>query len=77
MEPEPPGRMRMPCQHRCARTSFAARARFRSEEESAAELGCYQQAHPKARRRLRGAIETAVGYEVDGLPMVNLRLIGD
>ncbi|MFE6648168.1 nitroreductase family deazaflavin-dependent oxidoreductase [Nocardioides sp. NPDC057772] len=59
------------------RTSVAARARFLSEEKSAAALGRYQQAHPKAWQRLRGAIETAVGHEVEGLPMVNLKLIGD
>ncbi|MBC7279769.1 nitroreductase family deazaflavin-dependent oxidoreductase, partial [Nocardioides sp.] len=59
------------------RTSAAAQARFLSDEESAAVLGRYQEAHPKAWRRLRGAIETAVGHEVEGLPMVNLRLLGD
>lgn len=59
------------------RTNVAARARFLSEEESAAALGRYQQAHPKAWQRLRGAIEAAVGHEVDGLPMVNLKLLGD
>jgi deazaflavin-dependent oxidoreductase (nitroreductase family) len=60
-----------------ARTGVTARARFLTEEESAAALGRYQEAHPKAWQRLRGAIETAVGHEVDGLPMVNLKLIGD
>lgn len=59
------------------RTSVAAQARFLSEEESAAALGRYQEAHPKAWERLRGAIETAVGHEVEGLPMVSLRLLGD
>lgn len=59
------------------RTSVAAQATLLSEDESAAALGRYQEAHPKAWQRLRGAIETAVGHEVDGLPMVNLRLIGD
>ncbi|WP_328532342.1 nitroreductase family deazaflavin-dependent oxidoreductase [Nocardioides sp. NBC_00368] len=59
------------------RISITAQARFLSEEESAAALGRYQQAHPKAWQRLRGAIETAVGHEVEGLPMVNLKLIGD
>ncbi|MFE6509218.1 nitroreductase family deazaflavin-dependent oxidoreductase [Nocardioides sp. NPDC057767] len=59
------------------RTRVTAQARLLSGEESAAALGRYQQAHPKAWQRLRGAIETAVGHEVDGLPMVNLKLIGD
>ncbi len=59
------------------RASVAARATLLSEEESAAVLGRYQKAHPTAWRRLRGAIETAVGHEVEGLPMVNLRLLGD
>lgn len=59
------------------RTRVTAQARFLSEEESAAALARYQQAHPKAWQRLRGAIETAVGHEVEGLPMVNLKLIGD
>ncbi|MGY0390338.1 nitroreductase family deazaflavin-dependent oxidoreductase [Nocardioides sp. WG-D5] len=59
------------------RTSVKAQARFLDEDESAAALGRYRQAHPKAWQRLRGAIETAVGHEVDGLPMVNLKLIGD
>ncbi|MGH3353482.1 MAG: nitroreductase family deazaflavin-dependent oxidoreductase [Nocardioides sp.] len=57
-----------------ARTNVSARARFLSEEESAAALGRYQVAHPKAWQRLRGAIETAVGHEVEGLPMVALTL---
>jgi deazaflavin-dependent oxidoreductase (nitroreductase family) len=59
------------------RNSVAARARFLTDEESAAALGRYQKAHPKAWQRLRGAIETAVGHEVEGVPMVNLKLIGD
>ena len=59
------------------RTSVAAQATLLSEQESAAVLGRYQEAHPRAWRRLRGAIETAVGHEVAGLPMVNLRLLGD
>ncbi|SDK49354.1 deazaflavin-dependent oxidoreductase, nitroreductase family [Nocardioides sp. YR527] len=59
------------------RNGVAARARFLTEEESAAALGRYQQAHPKAWQRLRGAIEAAVGHEVEGLPTVNLKLEGD
>ena len=57
-----------------ARTDVAARARFLTEEESAAALRRYQVAHPQAWRRLRGAIEAAVGHEVEGLPMVSLEL---
>ena len=57
-----------------ARTDVTARARFLSEQESAAALGRYQVAHPKAWQRLRGAIEAAVGHEVEGLPMVSLKL---
>ncbi|MFJ9390734.1 nitroreductase family deazaflavin-dependent oxidoreductase [Nocardioides sp. NPDC101246] len=60
-----------------SRNSVATQARFLTEEESAGALGRYQQAHPKAWQRLRGAIETAVGHEVEGLPMVNLKLEGD
>ncbi|TQL69078.1 deazaflavin-dependent oxidoreductase (nitroreductase family) [Nocardioides albertanoniae] len=56
------------------RTDVAAHARFLSEEESAAALGRYQAAHPKAWQRLRGAIEDAVGHRVQGLPMVALEL---
>jgi hypothetical protein len=37
-------------------------------------LDNYQTVHPKAWERLRGAIETAVGNPVDGLPMVELTL---
>ena len=35
-------------------------------DAAADELRRYQQAHPKAWQRLRGAIETAVGHEVEG-----------
>ncbi|GGR69383.1 nitroreductase family deazaflavin-dependent oxidoreductase [Nocardioides luteus] len=59
------------------RHNIDTEARFLSEAESAAALQNYQQAHPKAWARLRGAIETAVGHEVEGLPMVCLRLLGD
>ncbi|NGN91293.1 nitroreductase family deazaflavin-dependent oxidoreductase [Nocardioides sp. KC13] len=59
------------------RTGVTATARFLTDEEAAAALGRYQQAHPKAWQRLRGAIEAAVGHEVETLPMVNLKLEGD
>lgn len=51
-----------------------ARARLMSDEESAATLRRYQQAHPRAWRRLRVVIEEATGQPVTGLPMVELRL---
>lgn len=51
-----------------------ARARFMSDEESAATLSGYQRQHPGAWRHLKGAIEQAVGGQVDRLPMVELVL---
>ncbi len=51
-----------------------AKARFVPQEEAAQVLVTYRDAHPTAWRRLRGAIEEAVGHEVEGLPMVELTL---
>ena len=51
-----------------------ALARMMSDEESAATLMRYQQAHPRAWRTLRGVIEEATSRPVTGLPMVELRL---
>ncbi len=51
---------------------LAAHARLMSSAESAAALSRYQQAHPRAWRRLRGMIEQAVGGPVTDLPMVDL-----
>jgi deazaflavin-dependent oxidoreductase (nitroreductase family) len=55
-------------------SGMPARARLMSEDESAATLMLYQQAHPRAWRRLQGVIEAARGQPVIGLPMVELRL---
>lgn len=60
------------CSVTIGRHRVRAHARFLSDEESAAVLERYQQAHPQAWKRLRGAIEHAVGHEVTGLPMVEL-----
>lgn len=52
-----------------------ARARMLSRPESEAALRRYQQAHPQAWRRLRGAIDKAGRASSDHLPMVELTLI--
>lgn len=44
-----------------------------SDDESAAALARYAQAHPRAWRNLRSTIESAVGHPVDTLPMVALQ----
>ncbi|QGK72029.1 nitroreductase family deazaflavin-dependent oxidoreductase [Allosaccharopolyspora coralli] len=56
------------------RDRVPATARMLSEDESAAALRRYQQAHPRAWKHLRGAIESTVGVPVNQLPMVELRL---
>ncbi|QKT08856.1 nitroreductase family deazaflavin-dependent oxidoreductase [Gordonia sp. X0973] len=56
------------------RRDIPARARMMSDDESGAALQDYQRAHPQAWKRLRGAIEAAVGASVDTLPMVELTL---
>lgn len=52
----------------------AAEARFLSDAEASQTLERYRQAHPRAWRRLRGAIEHTIGRSVHGLPMVELTL---
>lgn len=54
------------------RRDVPAHARMMTDEESADALEHYQQAHPVAWKRLRGAIEEAVGAPVATLPMVEL-----
>ena len=56
------------------RVAVPARARMMSDEEADATIARYQQRHPVAWQRLRGAIERAVQHPVDGLPMVELLL---
>ena len=56
------------------RSRVPATARPMSEAESADALERYARAHPGAWKRLRGAIESAVGHPVTGLPMVELTL---
>ena len=51
-----------------------ARARMMPPSESEETLQRYQQAHPGAWRRLRGAIEAAARTSVADLPMVELTL---
>ena len=55
-------------------SGLPARARLMSDGESSATLMRYQQAHPRAWRRLQGVIEEARGQPVIGLPMVELQL---
>lgn len=57
-----------------ARHSVPATARIMPSEEADQTLQRYQRAHPRAWRRLRGAIERATNRPVDGLPMVALTL---
>lgn len=54
------------------RRRVPTQARFMSDDESAEALTRYKQRSPRAWRRLRGAIEHAVGRPVDTLPMVEL-----
>jgi deazaflavin-dependent oxidoreductase (nitroreductase family) len=54
------------------RRRVPAYARLMPDRESADALARYKQRNPRAWRRLRGAIEHAVGRSVDGLPMVEL-----
>ncbi|MFV0535452.1 MAG: nitroreductase family deazaflavin-dependent oxidoreductase [Cumulibacter sp.] len=49
-----------------------ATARFLPDDEADSVLARYQDNHPKAWERLRGAIEHAVGHSVRGLPTVEL-----
>ncbi|RJO73410.1 nitroreductase family deazaflavin-dependent oxidoreductase [Nocardia panacis] len=56
------------------RRSIPAIATPMSKSESDAALARYAQRHPRAWRKLRAAIEHAVGHPVDTLPMVSLRL---
>lgn len=56
------------------RQAVPATARMMSDEKARAALGRYQSVHPKAWKRLRGAIEKVDGHAVDGLPMVELTL---
>lgn len=56
------------------RRRVPARARFLADEESADVLERYQRVHPRAWRRLHGAIEHAAGHPVQSLPMVELSL---
>lgn len=51
-----------------------AHARFVPQREALRVLIRYREAHPKAWQRLRGAIEEAVGHEIEGLPMIELTL---
>ncbi len=51
-----------------------ARARPLSEDEAEASLARYRREHPKAWRRLSGAIEEAAGHPIESLPMVELRV---
>jgi deazaflavin-dependent oxidoreductase (nitroreductase family) len=44
-----------------------------SDDESAAALARYAEAHPRAWRNLRSTIESAVDHPVDSLPMVALQ----
>lgn len=53
---------------------LSAHARMMSTAEAAAALKRYQAAHPRAWKRLHGAIEHAVGHPVDQLPMIELLL---
>ncbi len=55
-------------------TRLAATSRRLSSPEAEAVLARYRAAHPRAWRRLRGAIEHAVGREVEELPMMELAL---
>lgn len=57
-----------------ARRRVPARARFLSDNEAEACLNRYRGDHPKAWRRLSGALEEAVGGPVESLPMVELNL---
>lgn len=57
-----------------ARSSVPATAAIMSQDDAGAVLDRYQQAHPAAWRRLRGAIEQVAGQPVDRLPMVRLTL---
>ncbi len=56
------------------RRDVPARGRLLPDAEAAAALDRYREAHPRAWRQLRGAIEAAVGHPVQGLPMVELTL---
>jgi deazaflavin-dependent oxidoreductase (nitroreductase family) len=51
-------------------------ARFLGDAEASAALARYRREHPRDWELLRGAIEKAVGHPVEGLPMVELRLVG-
>ncbi|MCK0174433.1 nitroreductase family deazaflavin-dependent oxidoreductase [Mycolicibacterium sp. F2034L] len=57
-----------------ARFSEPATAVMMSPQDADAVLDRYQQAHPAAWRRLRGAIEKTVRQPVERLPMVRLTL---
>ncbi|MFT3898684.1 MAG: nitroreductase family deazaflavin-dependent oxidoreductase [Gordonia sp. (in: high G+C Gram-positive bacteria)] len=59
------------------RRSIPTRARMMSDDEASAALAAYQEKHPQAWERLRGAIEAAVGAPVTALPMVELALSGN
>jgi deazaflavin-dependent oxidoreductase (nitroreductase family) len=51
-----------------------ARAQFMTPGEAGAALDRYKRAHPGSWKRLRQAIEKAVGHPVDELPMIELIL---
>jgi deazaflavin-dependent oxidoreductase (nitroreductase family) len=57
------------------RRGLLARATPLSDDESAAALRRYAEAHPKAWANLRASIEAAVGRAVEGLPMVSVRVM--